>query len=301
MAQKYRTPSRPRTERREAGCPVIPTPQRPDPEHWPDDHATFSWLGHATVLANFYGAWILTDPALETRIGLGRGRAKLGPRRLVAPALGPTELPAIDLLLLSHAHMDHTDLGTLRTLPRDVQVVVQPGNRDLVRRFRRVEELGWGDRLTVDGTEIESVEVRPLGGADDYRSSPGLWRILTAASGPDHLLRGRHGIHPGVRLAGAAGAGGSGNPANRGLRPLDRQPRVAGRGVAHGTPDGGGSSPARPPLHLPVESRADARAHGAVAPRRWCRARARRRDRGRTDLDDAGAVRASRERSRGAG
>ena len=163
MAQRYRTPSRPRTERREARCPVIPTPQRPDPEHWPDDRATFSWLGHATVLANFYGAWILTDPALETRIGLGRGRAKLGPRRLVAPALRPTELPALDLLLLSHAHMDHTDLGTLRTLPRDVQVVVQPGNRDLVRRVRRVEELGWGERLTVEGTEIESVEVRHWG------------------------------------------------------------------------------------------------------------------------------------------
>jgi L-ascorbate metabolism protein UlaG (beta-lactamase superfamily) len=144
-------------------CPPTPAPHRPDPERWPDDHATFAWLGHATVLANFHGVWILTDPALETRIGVGRGRAKLGPRRLIAPALRPNELPEIDLLLLSHAHMDHTDLGTLRALERDVHVIVQPGNRDLVRRFRRVEELGWGERITVDGTEIESVEVRHWG------------------------------------------------------------------------------------------------------------------------------------------
>jgi L-ascorbate metabolism protein UlaG (beta-lactamase superfamily) len=150
-------------ERRRTRCPVPAPPFRPTPEQWPDDRATFAWLGHATVLANFYGTWILTDPALETRIGVGRGVAKLGPRRLVAPALRPRELPALDLLLLSHAHMDHTDLGTLRRLSRDVHVIVQPGNRDLVRRFRQVDELPWGGRLELDDLEIESVEVKHWG------------------------------------------------------------------------------------------------------------------------------------------
>jgi L-ascorbate metabolism protein UlaG (beta-lactamase superfamily) len=150
-------------ERRRTRCPVPAAPFRPTPEQWPDDRATFAWLGHATVLANFYGTWILTDPALETRIGVGRGVAKLGPRRLVAPALRPRDLPALDLLLLSHAHMDHTDLGTLRRLSRDVHVIVQPGNRDLVRRFRQVDELPWGGRLELDDLEIESVEVKHWG------------------------------------------------------------------------------------------------------------------------------------------
>ena len=144
-------------------CPIASAPFRPAPEGWPDDRATFAWLGHATVLGNFYGTWVLTDPALETRIGLGRGMAKLGPRRLVAPALGPRDLPPIDLLLLSHAHMDHTDLGTLGRLSRDVHVIVQPGNRDLARRFRRVDELAWGSRLGTGGLEIESVEVKHWG------------------------------------------------------------------------------------------------------------------------------------------
>jgi L-ascorbate metabolism protein UlaG (beta-lactamase superfamily) len=144
-------------------CPVAPAPARPAPQDWPDDRATFAWLGHATVLGNFFGTWLLTDPALETRIGVGRGFAKLGPRRLIAPALTARELPDIDLLLLSHAHMDHTDLGTLRRLPRDVPVIVQPGNRDLVRRFRQVNELRWGSRLQVGELEIESVEVKHWG------------------------------------------------------------------------------------------------------------------------------------------
>jgi L-ascorbate metabolism protein UlaG (beta-lactamase superfamily) len=142
---------------------VAPAPHRPTPHEWPDDRATFAWLGHATVLGNFFGTWILTDPALESRVGVGRGFAKLGPRRLVAPALKVRELPAIDLLLLSHAHMDHTDLGTLRRLSRDVRVIVQPGNRDLVRRFRQVDELAWGNRLQLGEIEVESVEVKHWG------------------------------------------------------------------------------------------------------------------------------------------
>ena len=149
--------------RQDAACPMLPAPHRPDPAAWRDDRVTVSWLGHATVLSNFLGAWLLTDPALEARIGIGRGLAKFGPRRLVAPALRPRELPRLDVLLLSHAHMDHTDLGTLRFLSRDVPVIVQPGNGDLVRRFRHVSELGWGERIEIAGFEIESVEVRHWG------------------------------------------------------------------------------------------------------------------------------------------
>jgi len=149
--------------RRDAWTPVPAAPHRPDPSTWADTHASVAWLGHATVLGNLFGRWFLTDPALETRIGIGRGLAKFGPRRLVAPALTARELPRLDLLLLSHAHMDHTDLGTLASLPRNIPVIVQPGNRDLVRRFREVHELAWGERLQIADIEVESVEVRHWG------------------------------------------------------------------------------------------------------------------------------------------
>jgi L-ascorbate metabolism protein UlaG (beta-lactamase superfamily) len=142
---------------------VPAAPHRPEPHTWTDDRLTAAWLGHATVLLNFQGTWIVTDPALEPRVGIGRGPAKLGPRRLVRPALRASDLPPLDLVLLSHAHMDHTDLGTLRALGRDVPVVVQQGNRDLVQRFRRVEELAWGESTDLDGLTVESVEVRHWG------------------------------------------------------------------------------------------------------------------------------------------
>lgn len=142
---------------------IAPAPQRPDPRSWPNDRLTVSWLGHATVLLNLQGTWILTDPALERRIGIGRGFAKLGPRRLVEPALRPRDLPQLDLVLLSHAHMDHTDLGTLRKLPAQTRVVVQTGNGDLVRRFERVDELAWGEHVERDGVRIESTEAAHWG------------------------------------------------------------------------------------------------------------------------------------------
>jgi len=72
--------------------------------------------------------------------------------------------------------MDHTDLGTLRSLERDVPVVVQQGNRDLVRRFRMVEELAWGETTAVEGVTVESVEVRHWGArmvADRHRGYGG--------------------------------------------------------------------------------------------------------------------------------
>jgi L-ascorbate metabolism protein UlaG (beta-lactamase superfamily) len=155
---------------------IAPAPRRPDPATWKHDTLTVSWLGHATVMLNLHGSWILTDPALERRIGIGRGRAKVGPRRLVQPALRVSELPRPDVILLSHAHMDHTDLGTLRLLPRDVPVVVQAGNRDLVRRFSEVHELTWGENIELDGLRIEATQARHWGArmmADTHRGYGG--------------------------------------------------------------------------------------------------------------------------------
>ncbi len=125
---------------------------------------TLAWLGHASVLINFYGTWLLTDPALRSHVGVSlAGLTTLGPRRLVQPALEIKELPPLDAVLVSHAHMDHCDMGTLRKLSRSARAVVQKGNGDLVRRFKRVDELGWGESVEVSGARIEAIEVNHWG------------------------------------------------------------------------------------------------------------------------------------------
>ena len=71
---------------------ISAAPHKPDPRHWRDDQLTVSWLGHATVLLNFFGVWILTDPALRARVGVRVGPLTSGPKRHVAPALRTSEL-----------------------------------------------------------------------------------------------------------------------------------------------------------------------------------------------------------------
>jgi hypothetical protein len=64
----------------------IPAAQcKPEPFTWPVDAVTLSWLGHSTILINFCGVTILTDPVLGCRIGPGIGPFVLGPKRLVRP------------------------------------------------------------------------------------------------------------------------------------------------------------------------------------------------------------------------
>lgn len=130
---------------------VLPAPHRPQPELWPAEKVTAAWLGHATVLVNFFGVRILADPVFFERCGIRLWPLTVGPKRIVAAALQPAELPPIDLVLLTHAHMDHLDLRSLRALPRDTVVVAAARTADIFRRvkFRKVLELDWGETREV--------------------------------------------------------------------------------------------------------------------------------------------------------
>ncbi|MEO6001881.1 MAG: MBL fold metallo-hydrolase [Opitutus sp.] len=136
---------------------------KPVPAEWRDDAITGSCLGHSTVLLNFLGVRLLTDPVFSMRAGPRIGALVLGPKRYVLPALSPSEFAAPDVLILSHAHFDHFDTASLRKFSRDTPVVTASGTRDLLRRFRTVHELGWGQSVTlqVRGEELR-VEAIPV-------------------------------------------------------------------------------------------------------------------------------------------
>jgi L-ascorbate metabolism protein UlaG (beta-lactamase superfamily) len=125
--------------------PIAAAPQHPEPGKWDNAAVTGAWLGHSTILLNFFGLWIITDPVLAMRCGLRFGPVTIGPRRWVQPALRVDELPPIDLLLLSHAHMDHLDLWTLQRIAGRPHAVTASGLRDLLRGVpvSGVTELAW--------------------------------------------------------------------------------------------------------------------------------------------------------------
>jgi L-ascorbate metabolism protein UlaG (beta-lactamase superfamily) len=113
--------------------------------------ARVTWLGHSTVMIELQSTTILTDPLL---------RGRVMHLRRIAPAT-PREID-VDAVLISHAHWDHLDLGSLELLRRDVLIVVPRGAGQLVakRRFSNVVELADGGRVELDGAEVRATEAR---------------------------------------------------------------------------------------------------------------------------------------------
>lgn len=160
---------------RDLGSSLAPAPKHPNPAHWPDRGIHAAWLGHSTVLMKIDGFTILTDPVFSTWVGLGLGPFTLGLKRIVEPALEVEQLPKVDLILLSHAHMDHFDLPSLRALEAGrPEVVTAHATSDLLRvnNYKRVQEAAWNQKLRVGPASIEAFEVRHWGARmrrDTYR------------------------------------------------------------------------------------------------------------------------------------
>jgi L-ascorbate metabolism protein UlaG (beta-lactamase superfamily) len=168
---------------RESRRPINRAFSKPNPAGWRDDRVTAAWLGHSTVLINFFGITILTDPVLFPRIGIQIPFLfTIGPKRLTAPALGVDELPKIDIILLSHAHFDHIDRRTLRRFGRSTKVITASRTRDLLgwTKLRDITELSWDAETSIETSagkvEILAVRVKHWGARmqhDDYRGYNG--------------------------------------------------------------------------------------------------------------------------------
>ena len=78
--------------------------------------ARLTWWGHSTTLIEVDGVRLVTDPLLRPRVG------PLRQPDWWEPHLGP-----LAAVLVSHAHLDHLDLPSLRRLPTGVPVIAPPG------------------------------------------------------------------------------------------------------------------------------------------------------------------------------
>ena len=110
-----------------------------------------TWVGHATVALEIGGARLLTDPVLRPRVAhlLRHG-----------PLPDPHVLAGVDAVLVSHLHLDHLDVPSLRMLGRGVRVIAPRGAGAVLRRagFARVTELGVGEAVPVAGATVTAVE-----------------------------------------------------------------------------------------------------------------------------------------------
>jgi L-ascorbate metabolism protein UlaG (beta-lactamase superfamily) len=114
----------------------VPPPKR---VHGKDLSAT--WIGHSTVLIQTAGLNILTDPFFSKRASPFQFA---GPKRIRDPGISIEDLPAVDLVLLSHNHYDHLDAPALAALKNihDPKLITTLNNGRYVKNYP-CTELDW--------------------------------------------------------------------------------------------------------------------------------------------------------------
>src|ERR1700760_27182 len=124
-----------------------------------------TFIGHSSFLLQVNGRKVLIDPVFSKRLILLRRQRR--PGGLVE------DLPPLDVVLLTHAHMDHLDMASLRRVVRATrrlsgrgpEVVVPRGVEDLVESvgFSRVHQLEWWEQTEVQGLKVTMTPCRHWG------------------------------------------------------------------------------------------------------------------------------------------
>lgn len=106
-----------------------------------------TYVGHATVLIELDGLRALTDPVLRNRTAHLRRRGA---------ALNAKWHEKIDLILISHMHLDHFDAPSLSLLDKSTPVVAPRGAGESLQRlgFDRIYEVSAGEHLSMSGVSL---------------------------------------------------------------------------------------------------------------------------------------------------
>ena len=143
------------------------------------------WIGHATYLINNGDINILTDPIFAKRaspIGFA------GPKRMIPAAMKLTDLPKIDVVMVSHNHYDHLDMYSLKRLhkinPETIFLVPMGDGKRLKKAgLTHVHELRWWESMEVGQSRIHFTPVQhwsKRGLFDRNKSLWGGWFIETS-------------------------------------------------------------------------------------------------------------------------
>ncbi len=128
------------------------------------------WVGHSTVLLQIDDKVLLIDPVFEDVIsGVVLRKVEAG--------LDIKDIPRLDMVLVSHAHMDHMSLGSLKDLDKrfpKAKLIVPIGaeeylpsyDMEMIRlKTANSKELGYiGESKTINGVKVTAVFAQHQGG-----------------------------------------------------------------------------------------------------------------------------------------
>lgn len=163
--------------------PLAGEPQKPVLVSGNESAVTF--IGHSSFLIQSAGVNVLVDPVFATRLILLRRQRR--------PGVVVSDLPRIDAVLLTHAHMDHLNLPSLKTVLREMRrrklpapiAVVPNGVRDLVARlgFAEVRELAWWEETKIGPLTVTATPAKHWGARMFSDTHRGFGGYVLAAEG----------------------------------------------------------------------------------------------------------------------
>jgi len=145
----------------------------------PGEQPQVTWIGHATVLVQYRGINVLTDPIFAERAS---PFSFMGPKRSAPPSLTIDQLPPIDFVLISHNHYDHLDEYTVKTLGDRTTWVVPLGYKQWFADLgvTRVVEFDWWDTREIAGATVTATPSQHWTGRglnDRYQALWASWAV----------------------------------------------------------------------------------------------------------------------------
>jgi N-acyl-phosphatidylethanolamine-hydrolysing phospholipase D len=171
------------------------------------ENVAVTWVGHSTFLIQIGDVNVLTDPVWGMRVP---PIPFIAPRRKVRPPFALSQLPPIDIVLISHNHYDHLESATVRALARSrpsAQWFVPLGLAPFVRKrgVVSVMECDWFESARV-GTEItlHATPAQHDSSRTSFDRSRTLWCGWTISRGERRIyFAGDTGYFPGFHSIGA--------------------------------------------------------------------------------------------------
>ena len=135
------------------------------------------WIGHSTFLIKKDNTIILTDPVFSDRASPLK---RIGPKRLIPPAISIDNLPPIDIIIISHNHYDHLDIRSLKKIYKinpNVIFLIPMGDKKIFdkKNIKNVYEFLWWEDFEVNNIRFTFTPVQHWSARGFFDRNDSLW------------------------------------------------------------------------------------------------------------------------------